>query len=292
MYTCGWMPIYLHVLAFVSTQPLPGPFCPTGYCSDGGSAGWFHILLSSWKSHAFSWRRSELHPPPGHRTVSGLPGQIPWGSHHLPVFLRTTGEPWEATPRCEYAKSCRHLFQEYWLLVMRGLSCGSLNINPCLPKCWCLMSSHQGRGHLWTAGLSSTILPHVILVPWWSFFFVLGLWSPVTSALVRMQVADVLISSVTVPQGQRYDSQRSHSESTNHVCAGMYQSVCLLYRVRIGGSSTFLILISHSSNHQWWRMSIPGTQEEGAGSERQGGRERKGGRRDQVGFSPISVGCP
>ncbi len=108
---------------------------------------------------------------------------------------------------------------------------------------------------------------------WIWFILLLGLWSPVTSALVRIQVADVLISSVTVPQGQRYDSQRSHSDSTNHVCVGMYQSMCLLCRVGRGGCTTFLILISHSSNHHWWRMSIPGTQEEGAGRDREKGRE-------------------
>ncbi len=111
---------------------------------------------------------------------------------------------------------------------------------------------------------------------WIWFILLLGLWSPVTSALVRIQVADVLISSVTVPQGQRYDSQRSHSDSTNHVCVGMYQSVCLLCRVGRGGCTTFLILISHSSNHQWWRMSIPGTQEEGAGREREKGGSENG----------------
>lgn len=143
------MSLFLHGLAFVSTKPLPGPFCPTGYCSDGGKAGWFHILLNSWQSHAFSWWRPELHPPPGHRIGSGLPGQIPWGSHHLTLLLRTTGEPWEATPRCEYAKMWR---------VCKKLSARVLT--PChvrsflwIPKhksmsAKVVMSSHQGRGHL------------------------------------------------------------------------------------------------------------------------------------------------
>lgn len=40
-------------------------------------------------------------------------------------------------------------------------------------------------------------------------------------------VVDVLISSVTVPQGQRYDSQRSHTDPTNRMCAGKYESVCV-----------------------------------------------------------------
>lgn len=85
------------------------------------------------------------------------------------------------------------------------------------------------------------------------------------------------------------------------VCRNVHDCVfvvCVWYRN--GGCSTFLILISHPSNHHWWRMSILDTQRGGWGEQE---KERVGVRMEggiRSGFRlfrlvvlnhPVAVAC-
>uniref|UniRef100_A0A8B9V5Q3 non-specific serine/threonine protein kinase n=1 Tax=Anas zonorhyncha TaxID=75864 RepID=A0A8B9V5Q3_9AVES len=80
------------------------PFCLAGHGPDGGAAAGHHQELLSKQHPAAGGRGPGLHPPPDHRAGPRLPGQIPGGSHHLPLLHGAAGEAREDAERREWGQ--------------------------------------------------------------------------------------------------------------------------------------------------------------------------------------------
>lgn len=66
--------------------------CCLGHSTDGGEAVWVHPGILSRERSPTGRRGPQFHPPSDCWAVQRLPGQVPWGSHHLRLLLWTAGE--------------------------------------------------------------------------------------------------------------------------------------------------------------------------------------------------------